>query len=149
MIIIFTFNCITRIAQEIFWRLHKRGFIAEKSVEQLFCEHCSMWVFVFLCAYIQMPSFISICCRKIELTWVHGLWHSNCESMLQVPCWPLCGRYMSTVLLWWCPRRSMWQVWKVDQCHWLEGIFLAWCYCEQLEQFMLWWEYIIIRNYCV
>lgn len=56
----------SRIAQEIFWRLHKRGCIAEKSVDQLFCERCSMYVldahFISHDPFHNMHCVDSICC---------------------------------------------------------------------------------------
>lgn len=36
--------CITRIAQDIFWRLHKNGFLVEDMVEQLRCENCQRFL---------------------------------------------------------------------------------------------------------
>ena len=44
IVVIYPSNCMIRIAHDIFWRLHERGFIVEKSVDQLFCEQCSRWV---------------------------------------------------------------------------------------------------------
>uniref|UniRef100_A0A672FFK5 Methionine--tRNA ligase, cytoplasmic n=1 Tax=Salarias fasciatus TaxID=181472 RepID=A0A672FFK5_SALFA len=34
----------TEIAQDIFWRLHKRGFLLEDTVEQLRCENCQRFL---------------------------------------------------------------------------------------------------------
>ncbi|KAI6657007.1 Methionine--tRNA ligase, cytoplasmic-like [Oopsacas minuta] len=34
----------TDIAQEIFWKIQKRGFIKDETVEQLFCENCSTFL---------------------------------------------------------------------------------------------------------
>lgn len=36
-----------RIAQDIFWKLHKRGFVLQDSVEQLHCEKCDRYVAFF------------------------------------------------------------------------------------------------------
>lgn len=33
-----------RIAQNIFWRLHKHGFLMEDTVEQLHCEKCQRFL---------------------------------------------------------------------------------------------------------
>lgn len=33
-----------RIAQDIFWRLHKHGFLVEDTVEQLRCENCQRFL---------------------------------------------------------------------------------------------------------
>ena len=34
----------TEIAQEIFWKIHKRGLITDESVEQLFCKKCERFL---------------------------------------------------------------------------------------------------------
>ncbi|PVD37251.1 hypothetical protein C0Q70_04247 [Pomacea canaliculata] len=34
----------TEIAQDIFWRLHERGFILSDSIEQLHCSHCDKFL---------------------------------------------------------------------------------------------------------
>ena len=34
----------TDIAQDIFWKIHKRGFITDETVEQLFCEKCTRFL---------------------------------------------------------------------------------------------------------
>ncbi|KAJ8259435.1 hypothetical protein GJAV_G00169230 [Gymnothorax javanicus] len=49
----------TEIAQDIFWRLHKRGFLLEDTVEQLRCEECQRFLadrFVEgVCPYCRYP----------------------------------------------------------------------------------------------
>ena len=34
----------TDVAQDIFWKIHKRGFITDETVEQLFCEKCTRFL---------------------------------------------------------------------------------------------------------
>lgn len=37
-------SVFVRIAQDIFWRLHERGFLLEDTVEQLRCESCQRFL---------------------------------------------------------------------------------------------------------
>ncbi len=37
-------SVVLRIAQNIFWRLHERGFLLEDTVEQLRCESCQRFL---------------------------------------------------------------------------------------------------------
>lgn len=39
-----------RITQDIFWRLHKRGYITENTLDQLYCGNCNR----FICVHIHM-----------------------------------------------------------------------------------------------
>jgi methionyl-tRNA synthetase len=36
--------CFYRVAQDIFWKLHQRGFILKDSVEQLQCVQCDRFL---------------------------------------------------------------------------------------------------------
>ncbi len=39
-----TGTCSSEIVQQLFLDLHRHGLIQEDSLEQLFCEHCSMFL---------------------------------------------------------------------------------------------------------
>lgn len=41
---VFVLHYPFRIAQDIFWRLHKHGFLVEDTVDQLRCENCQRFL---------------------------------------------------------------------------------------------------------
>ena len=76
-------NCLfsCRICQDIFWRLHERGYISQDTVDQLQCQNCDRL------EYFQLSILLLICTENVVVLDFHASslikYQVNHESNIQ------------------------------------------------------------------
>ena len=87
MLLRVSFTVLFRIAQDIFWNLHKNNYVCQDSIDQLLCENCNRLVLFYIClknifqSEYFLPSAhcsngLSVCLHHRDL----HLWRSLCVN---------------------------------------------------------------------